>query len=69
MLAKELQFSKAEPPMDVTDSGIVMLAKDSQPSKTEAPMDVTDSGIVMLAKDLQPRKAVPTQCPSLTEGL
>ena len=48
---------KANRPLNIEDSGIVMLAKDLQSANARSPMAVTDSGIVMLAKDLQPAKA------------
>ena len=57
MLGKDSQSAKAKPPINVTDSGIVMLAKELHFRKAPLPMVVTDSGMAMLAKDLQPSKA------------
>ena len=48
---------KANFPMLVTLSGILMLASDSHPRNAEFPMLVTLSGILMLASDSHPRNA------------
>jgi len=42
MLSKDLQFAKAESPINFTESGMAMLAKDMHPSKALTPMAVTD---------------------------
>ena len=48
------QLEKAEEPMLVTLSGIVMLVIPLQPEKAYSPMLVTLSGSVMLVSPLQP---------------
>ena len=42
MLAKDLQSPNAQPPMALTELGIVMFVKDSQLKKANCPMAVTE---------------------------
>ena len=51
---------KANIPIDVTDSGIVMDVSEEHPRKAPCPIDVTDSGIVMDVSEEHPSK---TQLP------
>ena len=44
---KDEQFSNAELPIDLTESGIVIFCNDIQPSKDEFPIDSTDIGITI----------------------
>ena len=42
---RPLQPEKAEPPMEVTELGMVTEARPLQPKKAELPMEVTELGI------------------------
>ena len=57
IVSRPEQREKAQPPMFVTESGIVMLVRPEQPEKADSPMLVTESGIVMLVSPEQPEKA------------
>ena len=41
-----LQSPKAPPPIEVTESGIVIEVKPEQPQNALSPIEVTDSGMV-----------------------
>ena len=56
-LHKPLQSEKAESPMIVTLSGMVIEVNPVQPRKAPSPMLVTLSGMAIEVKPLQPRKA------------
>ena len=47
MLVRLLQFSNAESPMLITESGIVMFVRLLQPLNALLPMLVTESGIII----------------------
>ena len=42
-----MQQSKAESPIDVTESGMIIDVSPMQQSKAESPIDVTESGMVI----------------------
>ena len=53
MEVKPLQPEKQDPPIEVTDEGIVMEVKLLQPRKHPTLNEVTDEGIVMEVKLIQ----------------
>ena len=50
--SKELQFSKAPYPMDVTDSGIMIDCSEQQPDNNHPSTSVIDGGILIVRRDL-----------------
>ena len=51
-LARELQPSKAERSISVTEFGMVILVRKLQPEKAEPPISVTELGIFILVIEL-----------------